>query len=184
MAPEKSVFGSLADGLTSNPPVVALDEIDLKLLSLLLKDARATLKSLAEAVGLSAPAVSERMTRLQQEGVVRGYRVDIDWRSLGYTLTAYLSVVIRAGSHRDEVVTDLQSVPEVEEISVVTGASDLIVRIRCTGFEHLKAIIAEHIWSRTDLDFTETRLAFFSESSATVEQYRLDRLLESQADRR
>jgi DNA-binding Lrp family transcriptional regulator len=75
-------------------------------------------------------------------------------------------------------------VPEVEETSVVTGASDLIVRIRCTGVEHLKAIIAEHIWSRTDLDFTETRLAFFSESSATVEQYRLDRLLESQADRR
>ena len=51
MAPEIPVFGNLADGLTSNPPVVALDEIALKLLSLLLKDARATLKSLAEAVG-------------------------------------------------------------------------------------------------------------------------------------
>ena len=51
MAPEIPVFGNLADGLTSNPPVVALDEIDLKLLSLLLKDARAALKSPAEAVG-------------------------------------------------------------------------------------------------------------------------------------
>ncbi len=176
MIPEKSVFGGLAEGLTSNPPIVPLDEIDLKLLSLLLGDARATLKRLANEVGLSAPAVSERMARLQHEGVVRGYRVDIDWRALGYNLTAYLSVVIRAGAHRDAVVTDLQSVPEVEEVSVVTGASDLIVRIRCTGFEHLKSIIAEHIWARTDLDFTETKLAFFSESSDDVEQYRLDRL--------
>ncbi len=177
MPPEKSIFGYLSDGLTKAPPVVSLDETDLKLLSLLLKDARATLKSLAAEVGLSAPAVSERMARMQHEGVVRGYRVDIDWRTLGYTLTAYLSVVIRVGTPRDQVLLELQEVPEVEEVSVVTGASDLIIRIRCTGFDHLKHIIAEHIWARTDLDFTETRLAFYSDSSTDIEQHRLDRLL-------
>ena len=177
MPHEKSIFGYLSDGLTKDPPIASLDEIDLKLLSLLLKDARATLKSLASEVGLSAPAVSERMARMQQEGVVRGYRVDVDWRTLGYTLTAYLSVIVRVGTHRDKVLLDLQEVPEVEEISVVTGSSDLIVRIRCTGFDHLKSIIAEHIWARTDLDFTETRLAFYSDSSADIEQHRLDRLL-------
>lgn len=174
---QKSIFGYLSDDITKDPPVASLDETDLKLLSLLLKDARATLKSLATEVGLSAPAVSERMARMQQEGVVRGYRVDIDWRTLGYTLTAYLSVVVRVGNHRDQVLLELRQVPEVEEISVVTGASDLIVRIRCTGFDHLKRIIAEHIWARTDLDFTETRLAFYSDSSTDIEQHRLDQLL-------
>lgn len=177
MTNTRSTFGNLADGLTNDPPVVALDETDIKLLAMLQDNARATLKSLADAVGLTAPAVSERMAQMKQEGVIRGYRVDIDWRALGYTLTTYLSVVIRTGASRDEVVTALQSIPEVEETSVVTGASDLILRIRSRGFDHLKRIIAEHVWARDDLEFTETRLAFFSDSSAGVEQHRLDDLL-------
>lgn len=177
MNAKRSTFGSLADGLTSDPPLVALDETDIKLLSMLHDNARATLKSLADTVGLTAPAVSERMAQMKQEGVIRGYRVDIDWRALGYTLTTYLSVVIRTGASRDDVVAALQAIPEVEETSVVTGSSDLILLIRTKGFDHLKRIIAEYVWARDDLEFTETRLAFFSESAAGVEQHRLDQIL-------
>lgn len=171
-----SPFQNLAERLSMESAPAQCDEIDLQLLRLLLADARATLKSLAEAVGLSSPAVSERMQRLSNEGVIRGYKADIDWARFGYSMLVYLSVVIRSNGNRDEILQELSLVPNVEEVSVVTGSSDLILRIRVTGFDHLKLVIAEHIWSRDDLEFTETRVAFFSEQATDVEFRRLDYL--------
>lgn len=175
---EPTTFGTLTDRLSIRPQEAHVDEVDLRLLRLLLVDGRATLKSLATAVNLSAPAVSERIAKMEADGVIRGHKVDIDWGVLGYTMTAYLSIVIRANFNRDAALQALQSVPEVEEIAVVTGSSDLLVRVRTVGFDHLKDVIAKHLWSRSDLEFTETKIAFFSEQSNTVEQYRLSRLLD------
>lgn len=176
MTSTDSPFQNLSERLSKESNPVQCDAIDLQLLKLLLADARATLKSLAEAVGLSSPAVSERMQRLSNEGIIRGYKADIDWARFGYTMLVYLSVVIRSNRNRDAVLQELALVPNIEEVSVVTGSSDLILRIRVTGFDHLKLVIAEHIWSRDDLEFTETKVAFFTEQDTTVEMKRLEYL--------
>ncbi|WP_017792077.1 Lrp/AsnC family transcriptional regulator [Leucobacter salsicius] len=178
----KHSFVRVSEEIKNPAPLPSTDAIDLKLMKLLLEDGRATLKSLAAAVGLSSPAVSERLARLQSVGVIKGYSVDIDWQALGYSMVVYLSILIRPGFDRSTVLEDLGSVPNIEEIAVVTGPSDLILRIRTTGFEHLTSMIAEHIWSRNDLEFTETRVAFYTESTGTFEIDRINTLLAKHAE--
>lgn len=175
-------FVRVSEEVMNPAPIPAMDATDLKLLKLLLEDGRATLKSLAEAVGLSSPAVSERLSRLHNVGVITGYSVDIDWQALGYSMVVYLSILIRPGFDRGAVLEELGSVPNIEEIAVVTGPSDLILRIRTTGFDHLTSMIATHIWSRTDLEFTETRVAFYTESAGDFEIDRINALLAKHAE--
>lgn len=65
---------------------------------------------------------------------------------------------------------------------MVTGPQDLILRIRTTGFDHLTSMIAEHIWSRGDLEFTETKVAFYTESTTDFEAERIAALIESRSE--
>lgn len=178
----KRSFVTVSEAIKNPAPLPATDAIDLKLMKLLLEDGRATLKSLAAEVGLSSPAVSERLARLNSVGIIKGYSVDIDWQLLGYSMVVYLSILIRPGFDRSSVLEDLGQVPNIEEIAVVTGPSDLILRIRTTGFEHLTSMIAEHIWSRNDLEFTETRVAFYTEKTPAFEIERINTLLAKHAD--
>src|SRR3954452_15957572 len=69
-----------------------LDELDRKLLDILVKDSRTSLKDLAQQVGLSSPSVSERLRRLEERGVIRAFTVEIDPEALGYPLQAIVRV--------------------------------------------------------------------------------------------
>ena len=69
-----------------------LDDVDQRILTALAADARVSLKDLARAVGLSSPSVSERVKRLEERGVIRGFTVDIDPRALGYQLQAIVRI--------------------------------------------------------------------------------------------
>src|SRR6476659_9505289 len=91
--PIDAIFGRMA-AIRRDPwtqAVVSLDETDHRLLSELQEDARLSLAELGRRVGLSSPAVAERVRRLADEGVIRGFRADVDPRALGYAL----SVIVR-----------------------------------------------------------------------------------------
>lgn len=74
------------------PSPAPLDEIDRALLAVLAEDGRASVSELARQIGLSAPSTSERLRRLEAQGVIGGYTVRIDPRALGYTLQAIVRV--------------------------------------------------------------------------------------------
>ena len=84
----------LAETATANRQLnrIMIDPTDRLLLAALAADARAPLKDLAEAIGLSPPATSERLTRLRERGVIRAFTIDIDPLALGFTLQAIVRV--------------------------------------------------------------------------------------------
>src|ERR671926_1088504 len=97
-----------------------LDATNLRLLAELQADARLSLAELGRRVGLSSPAVAERLARLERDGVIRAYRAEIDPRALGYAL----SVVIRirpAPRELRKVAELAQRTPEVVECHRITG---------------------------------------------------------------
>ncbi|TIL37486.1 MAG: winged helix-turn-helix transcriptional regulator, partial [Mesorhizobium sp.] len=69
-----------------------LDDLDRRLLEILIKDSRSSLKELAQQVGLSSPSVAERLRRLEDRGVIRAFTVEIDPQALGYTLQAIVRI--------------------------------------------------------------------------------------------
>src|SRR5581483_10703458 len=75
------------------------DEINNKLLAALQNNARASFAELGRAVGLTPPAVAERVRRLEEDGLIRGYRADVDYSKLGYTISAFIRMKVPPGKY-------------------------------------------------------------------------------------
>jgi Lrp/AsnC family leucine-responsive transcriptional regulator len=119
-----------------------LDTLDERILSELQSNGRLTMKALAERVGLSSPAMIERVRRLEERGVLAGYRAIIDPHAIGRSLTALISVDLDR-RHYDAFLNRLRSEPAVEECHRVTGNHAFVVKAHVASTEDLEALIDE-----------------------------------------
>ena len=117
-----------------------LDDANRRLLTELQADARLSFAELGRRVGLSSPAVAERLGRLEETGVIKGYRAEIDPRAVGYTL----GVVIRirpAPRELHKVAELAQRTPEVVECHRITGEDCYFMKAYVRDVEHLEEVI-------------------------------------------
>lgn len=117
-----------------------LDETDRQLLRLLETDARTPIKTLAEKVGLSAPAAAERLRKLQERGVIHAFTVQAEPRALGYSMQAMVRIKPLPGQVK-AVEKLLQAIPELSECDKVTGDDCYIARLHLRSIEHLDFIL-------------------------------------------
>jgi Lrp/AsnC family transcriptional regulator, leucine-responsive regulatory protein len=117
-----------------------IDDLNRKLLVELQDNARLTLAELGRRVGLSPPAVAERLARLEEEGVITGYSARVDPRALGYSLSAVIR--IRPAPRELRKVAELaQRTPEVVECNRITGDDCFIFRLHVRDVDHLEEVI-------------------------------------------
>jgi Lrp/AsnC family transcriptional regulator, leucine-responsive regulatory protein len=117
-----------------------LDDVDRRIVAILVDDARISLKELAQRVKLSSPSVSERLQRLGERGVIRSFTVDVDPQALGYTLQAI--VRIRPLPGKLNVVQRLiEEIPEFSECDKVTGDDCFIGRLHLRSITQLDQIL-------------------------------------------
>ena len=119
---------------------MSVDTTNLRLLAELQADARISNAELGLRVGLSAPAVAERLVRLEESGTIRGYRAEIDPRSLGWSLSLMLR--IRPAPRELKKVAELaQRTPEVVECHRITGDDCYVMRLWVRDVEHMEELI-------------------------------------------
>ena len=117
-----------------------LDATNRQLIAALQADARLSLAELGRRVGLTAPAVGDRLARLEEAGVIRGYHADVDPRALGYDLGVILR--IRPAARMIPKVAELaERTPEVTECHRVTGDDCFIMRLHVRDVLHLEELI-------------------------------------------
>ncbi len=117
-----------------------IDGTDRRLLAELQADARTSLAELGRRVGLSPPAVADRLKRLSDDGIVRGYHADVDPRALGYTLSVILRV--RPSARQIPKVAELaRETPEVVECHRITGEDCFFMKAHVRSVEHLEEVI-------------------------------------------
>jgi Lrp/AsnC family transcriptional regulator, leucine-responsive regulatory protein len=149
----------LAEVSSPVSPAVEVDDLDLALLRALAVDARQSQRGLARKIEMSAPAVADRLARLERSGAIRGYRVDIDWAALGFPVVVYLAVTAGPGTDLSEIITAIRALPEAEDMSVVTGSLDLLVRLRVRDHAHLREVLLTSIFQISGVQRTETFLS-------------------------
>ena len=103
-----------------------MDEIDLKIVSTLQKDARISLKKLADICFISAPAVSTRLSHLEQRGIINDYQTSIDYKILGFPIKAYVSLQL-AAKDKEDFYPYIKSVGNVISCDCVTGSYSQII---------------------------------------------------------
>ena len=121
-----------------------LDETNLRLLGELQRDARLSIAELGRRVGLSSPAVAERVKRLELEGVIAGYRAEIDPRRLGYSLGVIIRIRPNPRQLAD-VAALARDTPEVIECHRVTGEDCYVMTAYVRDVEHLEAVIDQFV---------------------------------------
>src|SRR4051812_49086173 len=114
-----------------------LDDTDRRLLAVLQEEARISLAELGRRVGLSAPAVADRVTRLERDGVITGYRAEVDPRRVGLSLTAVVRVRPAPGQLQN-VAALSQRTPEVVECRRITGDDCYVMTAHVRDVVHLE----------------------------------------------
>jgi Lrp/AsnC family leucine-responsive transcriptional regulator len=158
LADGRAPLSGLADVATPLRTSVRLDDVDRRLLALLAEDARVSQRGLARELRMSPPAIGERLARLERAGVIRGYRVEIDWAALGY-VTGYIAVTAMEGADQSDIMRALHQLPEVQDIAVITGSLDMLARIRVRDHIHLRRFLLEGVWQMPGIRRTETMLS-------------------------
>jgi Lrp/AsnC family leucine-responsive transcriptional regulator len=120
------------------------DSRNLDLLRLLREDPRISISELARRIGMSAPAVRERVLRLEEAGIIRGYTVELDPAALGYPLCAFVRV--RPAPGRLPQVAELaRRLPQVSECHRVTGDDCFVLKVHLRGLEQLDELIDQFL---------------------------------------
>lgn len=122
---------------------MTLDTIDYKLIDLLQQHARMTQLEMAAAVGLSQPAVAERMRKLEQEGIITGYSARVDGRKLGKDITAFIGVRIEHPKYNTGFGKKVLSVPDVLECHRITGPDSYLLKVVTEDTQSLDRLISD-----------------------------------------
>ncbi len=120
--------------------MTALDEVDRKILALLQRDGRMTNAAIGAEVGLTAPSVFERVRKLEQRGVIRGYSALVDAAALGKTLTALIRLTVQPDERHDRGMRAIAADPDVLEMYNVAGEDCLVIKTKVASPAELEAL--------------------------------------------
>lgn len=133
------------------------DAVDRRILEILLTDGRASHAGIAKVVGLSAPAVGERVKKLEQAGVIRGYHADLDPFLVGLSITAFVAIAPQPRKPAQRLVERLLQFPEVEELHAVAGVYSFIAKVRVPTTSALDAFL-DRLFTTEGVERTETTM--------------------------
>ncbi len=136
-----------------------VDEKDLAILRVLEADAGGTLKSIARKLGLPMTTVHSRLERLRKNGVIRGLRLKVDYAKAGRPVAAYVQASFSYPSKKfsqQEAAERIMQFEEVEEAALVTGETDIIVKVRVPSTAALNSFITKKLRTVDGVDKTVT----------------------------
>lgn len=120
-----------------------LDQIDLKILSILQNNGRCHLAEIAKEVDLSSPAVMERVKKLETSGIIKGYQAVLDPKKVGKDVAAFVGVSVAHQKYIDGFAAFMMNQRDVLECHHVTGEESFILKVKTTNTESLEKILGE-----------------------------------------
>ena len=146
-----------------------IDDVDLKILSQLMIDAKTPYTEIAKKVYVSGGTVHVRMKKLEEMGVVQGTTLQLDYAKLGYDVTCFLGVYLEKSSLYDQVVQELRQVQEIVKIHYTTGNYNIFLKIHCRDTNHLREILHDKIQFIEGIERTETIISLEESLSRPIQ---------------
>ncbi|TAG54205.1 MAG: AsnC family transcriptional regulator [Cytophagales bacterium] len=133
-----------------------IDNVDLKILSILTKDAQVPYTEIGKMVFVSAGTVHVRMKKMELMGIVKGSQLIVDYTKIGYDITAFLGIYLKESSLYDEVVEELLIIPQILNMNYTTGNYSIFVKLICKDTKHLMELLHDKIQKIKGIERTET----------------------------
>jgi Lrp/AsnC family leucine-responsive transcriptional regulator len=144
------------------------DSIDLTILAELMARGRMTFSDLAGRLGLSAPATAERVRRLEERGVIKGYAAVVDPESVGCGVTAFVAATLEHPRHREAFIELVRRLPEIQECHHVAGDDDYLLKVRCGTMRDLERLLSSEIKGLPGIARTRTIVVLSSIKETSV----------------
>jgi Lrp/AsnC family transcriptional regulator, leucine-responsive regulatory protein len=122
---------------------MTLDKIDCELLTILQQEGRTKRNELAEKVGLSLPAVSERLKKLEEDGIIQGYYTRLDHKRLGKDITAFVVVTLDSSKHFTGFLEHIVKSDDIQECHAITGDGTHLLKVRTENTDGLEKLLAK-----------------------------------------
>jgi Lrp/AsnC family transcriptional regulator, leucine-responsive regulatory protein len=135
-----------------------MDSLDVKALRLLMGKGRASWAEVGQLLGLSAPSAADRVRKLEEHGVIRGYAALVDPASVGRPLTAFISVSLASHRNRAAFLRAIEKLEQVAECHHITGDDDYLLKVRCRGTQDLDHLLAKELKEKLGVARTRTTI--------------------------
>lgn len=132
------------------------DETDLKILSILMQDAKKTYADIGKELFISGGTVHVRIKKMMDNNVILNSQMQVDYNKLGYDITAFLGIYLEKSRLYDNVSKQLERINEITEIHYTTGVYSMFAKVICRDTEHLRNIISDEIQQIDGIQRTET----------------------------
>lgn len=133
-----------------------IDNVDLKILSLLMQDANMPYTEVGKKVFVSGGTVHVRMRKMEEMGIVKGAQLNIDYAKIGWDITAFLGIYLDKSSLYSQVAEELRRIPEIINIHYTTGNYSIFAKIICRDTQHLREVLHDKIQKVGGIQRTET----------------------------
>ncbi|MFT4566802.1 MAG: Lrp/AsnC family transcriptional regulator for asnA, asnC and gidA [Saprospiraceae bacterium] len=133
-----------------------LDHIDLRIISLMLQDAKTSYADIGQKLFVSGGTVHVRLKKLTEMGIITGSRLKVDFSKLGFDIIAFLGIFLEKSQYYNEVIQALKEIPEVVSAHYTTGNYSIFARLMCKDTEHLRDVLSTKIQTIEGIQRTET----------------------------
>jgi DNA-binding Lrp family transcriptional regulator len=150
-----------------------LDDIDLRILTILYNDADITNKELATQIGIAPSTCLERVRRLKNSGVIKGAYIDVNLKNIGGNIEAIAAIRLQPYSEQivNQIRDDLLKLPEILSLYHMGGSYDYFIHMSVKDSEHLRQFVFKNITSRDEVTTVETSLIFEHSRSGVLPEF-------------
>ena len=133
-----------------------LDKLDLQIIQYMMDDSMISYADLGKKLFVSGGTIHVRIKKLQEAGIVKGFRLNADLKKLGYDVIAFIGIYLKESSLYDSVAKELQKLPEIVRLNYTTGNYSMFAEIACRDIVQLKNVLHDELQKIKGIERTET----------------------------
>ena len=136
-----------------------LDKLDLQIISAMMDDAGISYADLGKNLSVSGGTIHVRIKKLQESGIVKGTRLNVELKELGYDITAFVGIYLEKSSLYDTVAKELKRIPEIVRLNYTTGNYSMFIEIVCRDIAQLRHVLHDELQKIKGIERTETLIS-------------------------
>lgn len=150
------------------PTKLDVDKLDLQIIESMIGDAEISYAELGKKLFVSGATIHVRIKKLQEMGIVKGSRLHVDFKHLGYDVIAFIGIYLEKSSLYDTVATELGKIPEIIRLNYTTGNYSMFAEIVCKDINQLRTVLHDGLQKIQGIERTETFISLEESFSRSV----------------
>ena len=145
-----------------------LDKLDLQIIQIMMADAGISYADLGKQLFVSGGTIHVRIKKLQEIGIVKGTKLNVDLKLLGYDITAFVGIFLEKSSLYDQVAEDLKKIPEIIRLNYTTGNYSMFLEVVAKDINQLRFVLHDELQKIKGIERTETFISLDESFNRTV----------------